>query len=145
MSHTHFLYHIVFGTKGRLPLIGEWEPELYRYLAGIIKNHRGEAIEIGGMPDHVHLLVRLDQKTFFPDFMRELKASSSRWSRRHHDDAFAWQRRYGAFTVSESASVAVRTYIRNQKTHHRKRSFEEEYRSFLERHRIEFDERYIWD
>lgn len=76
MSHTRFLYHIVFATKDRVPLISEnWETDLYRYLAGIIKNHDGEAIEIGGIADHIHLLVRLEPKTSFSDFMRELKAS----------------------------------------------------------------------
>jgi putative transposase len=120
MSHTHFLLHIVFGTKDRLPMIGEWENELHKYLAGIVKNLSGEAIEIGGMPDHQHLLARLDLKTSFPDFMRELKSSSSRWIRNNYRPTFGWQRRYGAFTVSESVSDVVRKYIKNQKQHHNK-------------------------
>ena len=144
MSHTHFLYHIVFGTKDRLPLIGEsWENELYRYLAGIVKGHGGEAIEINGMPEHAHLFVRLPPCDF-PAFMRELKASSSKWAKKHNAK-FAWQRRYGAFTVSESAADSVREYIRNQKIHHGKRTFEEEYAGLLRNHKIEFDEKYLWD
>ena len=146
MSHTHFLFHIVFGTKDRMPLISEtWEKELYKYLGGIIRNHSGEPIEINGMPDHAHVLTRLDLKTPFPDFMRELKSSSSRWIRSNHQPKFSWQRRYGAFTVSESASDAVRKYIRNQKEHHQKRNFEEEYKSLLNNHKIAFDERYLWE
>jgi len=121
MSHIHFLYHIVFGTKDRLPMISQtWEPDLYRYLAGIVKNRSGEPIEINGMPDHMHLLVRLDPVEKFPDFMRALKANSSKWVRRHYQPKFAWQRRYGAFTVSESVSAKVRKYIRMQKEHHGK-------------------------
>lgn len=82
MSHSHLLYHIVFGTKDRFPLISEsWEAELYGYLGGIVKNQKGRAIEINGMPDHVHLLVRLEPCDF-PAFMRELKASSSKWAKR---------------------------------------------------------------
>src|SRR5215470_2869909 len=131
MSHTHFLFHIVFGTKDRLPTIGDWESELYKYLAGIVKNLGGETIEIGGTPDHVHLLVRLALNTSFPDFMRELKAGSSRWVRRNHRPTFGWQRRYGAFTVSESASDTVRKYIHTQKEHHSKQNFEDEYKMLL--------------
>ena len=145
MSHTHFLYHIVFGTKHRAPLISAtWESELYLYLGGIIKNHNGEAIEINGMPDHVHLFTRLPPVGEFSIFMRDLKASSSRWAKRH-EPKFAWQRRYGAFTVSESASAAVRKYIRDQKQHHSKQNFEDEYRGLLRLHKIEFDERDLWE
>ena len=144
MSHTRFLYHIVFGPKDRLPLIAaSWENELHRYLAGIVKGQGGEAIEINGMTDHGHLLVRLEPGDF-PTFMRELKARSSKWAKRH-EPKFAWQRRYGAFTVSESAANAVRDYIRRQKEHHGNRTFEEEYAGLLRNHQIEFDEKYLWD
>ena len=146
MSYTHFLFHVVFGTKDRMPLIrGTWENELYKYMGGIIKNHSGEPIEIGGMPDHVHLHVRLELKETFPDQMRSLKASSSKWVRTNFDPKFSWQRRYAAFTVSESASDSVRNYIRGQKEHHRKQLFEDEYRSLLIKHNVQFDERYLWD
>lgn len=144
MSHTHFLYHIVFGTKDRLPMIDvSWENELYRYLAGIVKGQGGEAIEINGMPEHVHVFARL-RPCDFPAFMRELKASSSKWAKRHNPK-FAWQRRYGAFTVSESAAESVREYIREQKQRHAKRTFEEEYTGLLRNHKIAFDEEYLWD
>jgi putative transposase len=146
MSHTHFLFHIVFATKERLPLISPaWEAELYKYLGGIIKNREGEAIEINGTPDHAHIFARLTLKEPFPDFMRETKASSSLWIRQHHDPKFQWQRRYGAFSVSESASDAVRRYIRGQKGHHGAQNFEDEYKELLKRHRVDFDERYLWE
>ncbi len=144
MSHTRFLFHIVFATKDRIPLISRsWETDLYRYMAGIIKAIGGDAIEINGMSDHVHILVRLEPGDF-PAFMRELKASSSKWAKRHQPK-FAWQRRYGAFTVSESAVEAVRKYIRDQELHHRKRTFEDEYVELLRRHNVEFDEKYVWE
>jgi REP element-mobilizing transposase RayT len=97
------------------------------------------------MPDHVHLLIRLEPVDKFPDFMRELKASSSRWVKRNHQPKFAWQRRYGAFTVSESAVERVRAYIQGQKEHHAGKSFEDEYKGLLRAHKIEFDNKYLWD
>ncbi|MEQ1606907.1 MAG: IS200/IS605 family transposase [Pyrinomonadaceae bacterium] len=145
MSHTHFLYQIVFATKDRLPLIRrESEHELYSYLSGIVKNCGGLSLEINGMPDHVNLLIRLGADLKFADFMRELKAGSSRWVRQRFDPKFSWQRRYGAFTVSESAADEVRRYIRAQKEHHRAQTFEDEYRGLLIKHGVEFDERYLW-
>jgi REP element-mobilizing transposase RayT len=106
------IYHIIFATKDRFPMIAStWEEELYRYLVGIVKNHKGVVIAINGTPDHVHLLVVL-QPCDFPAFMRELKASSSKWAKQHNSK-FSWQRRYGAFTVSESAVETVRDYIHN--------------------------------
>ncbi|MBK9155817.1 MAG: IS200/IS605 family transposase [Chloracidobacterium sp.] len=144
MSHTRMIYHIIFATKDRFPMIGSsWEEELYRYLAGIVKNHKGVVIAINGTPDHVHLLVVLPPSDF-PAFMRELKASSSKWAKRHFAK-FSWQRRYGAFTVSESAVETVGDYIRRQKEHHKRRTFEAEYTELLRRHSIEFDEAYLWD
>jgi len=122
----------------------EWERELFGYLSGITKNCGGTSLEINGISDHVHLLVRLEAQLAFADFMRELKAGSSRWVRQNHDPKFSWQRRYGAFTVSESGSDKVRQYIRDQKQHHHTQSFEDEYRNLLVKHNVGFDERYLW-
>jgi putative transposase len=96
------------------------------------------------MPDHVHLLVRLEPVEKFSDFIRDLKASSSKWAKQKQPK-FGWQRRYGGFTVSESVSNSVRNYIRGQKEHHKKQSFRDEYKSLLRLHKIDFDERYLWD
>ena len=120
-----------------------WETELYRYLGGIVKGWKGIPIEINGMPDHVHLLVLL-VACDFSAFMRELKASSSKWAKRH-DPGFGWQRRYGAFTVSESVVDKVRDYIKTQKRHHAKQSFEDEYIALLNKHGVEYDREYLWD
>ena len=145
MSHTHFLFHIVFATKDRKPLIAaEWESELHAYLSGIIKNLGGQTLDINGMPDHVHIVTQLDLMIGFPNLMREVKASSSKWVRRNRLHDFNWQRRYGAFTVSESALDTVRRYVRNQKSHHLGQSFEDEYRSLLQKHRIAFEDKYLW-
>lgn len=145
MSHTHFLYHVVFGTKDRLPLISAgWEDELFRYLGGIVKGHEGVPIAINGVADHVHLLLRLKPVEKFSDFMRELKAGSSKWVKDRHEPTFSWGKRYGAFTVSESVSGSVRRYIQMQKVHHGKLTFEEEYRKLLVLHNIDFEDRYLW-
>src|SRR5688500_13973253 len=146
MSYTHLLFHIVYGTKNRLPLISEsWESALYTQMGGIVRNHSGVAIEINGMPDHVHLLVRLEPIRAVADFMSKLKSLSSGWTRRTHEPLFRWQRRYAAFSVSESASDAVRNYIRKQKAHHAKQSFEGEYTELLRLHRVAFNEQRIWE
>lgn len=120
-----------------------WENELYRYLGGIVRGLKGIAIEINGMPDHVHLLVLL-AACDFPAFMRKLKTGSSKWAKRHNPN-FSWQRRYGAFSVSSSVAEKVRKYIKNQKYHHARQSFENEYVELLEKHGVEFDRQYLWD
>ena len=146
MSYAQLYFHIVFGTKDHVPLISaKWEAELYRYIGGIIKGQKGELIEINGIPDHIHILLRLSPVVAISILMRELKANSSKWVRRTHQPKFGWQRRYGAFSVSESGVDRVRDYIKRQKVHHQKQTFEDEYRELLRLHGIEFDERYLWD
>lgn len=146
MSYAQLYFHIVFGTKDHLPLIAHrWEDEMYRYLGGILRGQKCESIEINGMPEHVHVLTRASPVVAISDLLRELKANSSRWVRRTHDPKFGWQRRFGAFTVSESAVDTVRRYIQRQKIHHQKQTFENEYRELLRLHGIEFDDRYLWD
>lgn len=145
MSHTHLLYHIVFATKDRLPIIAdEWRDELHRYLAGTINNLGGTTIVVGGVSDHVHILVRLKPNVALSDFMRELKANSSKWASKTKFPNFAWQARFGAFTVSESQAAKVRAYIQNQEEHHRKKDFAEEYKSLLKAHAVEFDDKHLW-
>ncbi len=144
MSHTFslLLYHIVFGTQHRAAFIDlELRDELYPYIAGIVRNERGSLLTIGGMPDHVHLLVRLKPTASVADFLRSVKANSSRWvhERAHPPRRFGWQEGYAAFTVSESSAAKVCRYIQNQEEHHRRRSFEEEWVDLLKRHGIEFD------
>lgn len=144
MSYTNFLYHIVFGTKGRLPLItNELKPRLHEYLGGTVRGLDGIAFEINGMNDHVHLLVKVKPTVKFSDFIRDLKANSSKRVNEISAGRFAWQRRYGAFTVSESQFEMVRDYIRNQEKHHKKFDFKQEFESLLKANNIEIDE-YLW-
>ena len=144
---TNFLYHVVWSTKGRAPLITDDIKEpLYMYIGGIIRNQGGKAIEIGGMPDHVHCLVRFPARKAVSDILRAIKSDSSGWvNRERSSDRFAWQTGYGGFTVSQSQVDKVRRYIRTQEEHHRERSFKSELISLLRKHGVDYDERYLWD
>ncbi len=144
---TNLLYHIVFSTKHRIPLITEdiQEP-LYRYVGGIIRGEGGSQLEIGGTPDHVHILARFPARKSVSDMLRHIKASSSKWlNDKGREDRFAWQEGYGAFSVSQSRVPAVRRYLENQEEHHRRWSFKQELISLLEKHGVEYDERYLWN
>ncbi len=144
---TNLLYHLVFSTKGRIPLIDdEIQAPLYDYMGGIIRNQGGKAIEIGGMPDHVHCLARFPARKAVSDMLRALKSDSSGWvNRERPGDRFSWQTGYGAFTVSHSQVGKVRKYIKTQEKHHRERSFEMELLALLIKHGVEYDEQYLWD
>ena len=143
---TNLLIHVVFSTKGREPLITpELLPRLHRQLGALIRNDGSVALGIGGTEDHVHVLLRLPPKIALSDLLRNVKALSSRWARETSGRAFAWQAGYGAFSVSESVAPEVLRYIADQREHHRTVSFQDEFRAFLRRHNMEFDERYVWD
>jgi len=146
-SYTCLHYHLVFSTKNRTPTITpEIRPRLWEYLGGIVRGHKGIPIQIGGTHDHVHLLLTLRQEPALSDFLRDLKAGSSGWMHDTFPNAggFWWQSGYGAFTVSHSALDAVKAYIATQDEHHRKRTFQEEFRAMLVKHGIAFDEKYLW-
>ena len=140
--------HIIFSTKNRLPLItADIESGLHAYLGGIIRELKGTALCINGTADHVHIPGKTPKMTSDSDFMRTLKANSTGWVKRKEPSmrTFAWQEGYGWFSVSASNVAAVKNYIAGQKEHHRKVSFKEEFVAFLERHEIEYDERYLWE
>jgi REP-associated tyrosine transposase len=150
VSHTHTClhYHLVFRPKNRTRSITPAiQTRLHEYLAGIVRGANGVPIQIGGTADHAHLLVTLNQNLSLADFMRELKAGSSGWVHDTFPEArdFKWQSGYGAFTVSHSAVESAKAYIANQEEHHRKLSFQDEFRALLERHEIQFEEKYLWD
>ena len=146
-TYTCLHYHLIFSTKHREPIITpDVRPRLWEYLGGTVRGLDGIPILVDGTADHVHLLVTLRQLPALADFMRDLKAGASSWV---HDTfpelrGFAWQAGYGAFTVSHSGIDAVKAYIANQEEHHRKQTFQDEFREFLRRHGIEFDEKYLW-
>jgi REP element-mobilizing transposase RayT len=145
-THTKLLYHIVFSTKLRVPSIKPAiAEELHRYIAGIVRGEGGAPIAIGGMPDHVHLLIQLTPIVALADIMRQLKANSSKWMNERHPRTrkFGWQDGYAAFTVSESRISRVSKYIREQESHHRQIPFREELRALLLRHGVEFEEQYL--
>jgi putative transposase len=140
--------HIVFSTKHRQPTLRKEICErLYSYIGGIIRNQKGVLLAAGGMEDHIHLLIQQGKQISIADSVRDIKANSSAWiHEQFHDLAnFAWQSGYGAFAVSFSNIDAVKKYIDRQEEHHRKRTYQEEFLELLKRHRIEFDERYLWD
>lgn len=147
-SLSNLLTHVVFSTKNRDPLLaGPAGTEIHPYLAGVLNNTNCPSIQVGGVSDHVHLFLRLSRTVSISDVIETVKTSSSKWIKtkgREYAD-FHWQSGYGAFSVSQSDADAVITYIRNQPEHHRKMTFQEEYRKFLERYQITYDERYVWD
>jgi putative transposase len=147
-SFTQLTYHVVFGTKYRRPSItGDIRDRLYEYIGGTLRAKKGHLIEIGGMADHVQLLAHLSPTLAIADVIRDLKATSSGWLNEMPDrpQHFEWQKGYGAFSVSYSHVETVQTYIRNQEEHHRTKSFEEEYVSFLDRHGIEYRPEYLFE
>ncbi|MBB3206609.1 REP element-mobilizing transposase RayT [Rhodopirellula rubra] len=140
--------HIVFSTKGRKPFLKSdvQRERLHAYLSGICKNQNSPAIVIGGVEDHVHLLCRLGKTIEIAKLARNLKSDSSEWVKKDLSiKNFYWQTGYGAFSVSPSHIAALTKYIENQGEHHRKESFQIEFRRLCAKYGVEIDERYVWD
>lgn len=146
-SHQHLLYHIVFSTKERRPLLRDdtFRENTWGYMAGICKKLDGHAVKIGGYYDHAHVLVRIPAKIAVADFVRILKANTSKHINESRDAVlkFHWQDGYGAFTVSRSQEKEVASYIEQQLQHHSKLDFNNELVLLLKKHEIEFDEKYL--
>jgi putative transposase len=143
MAHTYAqtLVHVVFSTKERCKLISKAsQPRLWGYMAGVCKRERIFVQEIGGMEEHIHMLIQLPAPLSLSDAILEIKTSSSRWM----GHSFAWQRGFGSFSVSASNVGAVVRYIRTQEAHHRKMDFDEEFIALLKKHGVEFDPRYVF-
>jgi REP element-mobilizing transposase RayT len=146
MSHTYTceLFHCVFPTKERRNLITEeMELRLWPFLGGIARKNGFKTIAIGGIADHVHLLLSLPASMALAKAMQLLKGGSSKWMN-ENGIKFAWQEGYGAFTVGVSQQEQTISYINRQHEHHRKRTFEEEFLAFLKKHGIEYDPKYVW-
>jgi REP element-mobilizing transposase RayT len=138
--------HLIFSTKKREPLIiPDLRTRLFAYLAGTLNELDCPAIEVGGVADHVHILFLLSKTLSLSKAVEEVKKSSSKWAKENGEPRFYWQNGYGAFSVSLSNESKVVQYIAGQEEHHRVRTFEEEFRDFLRRHRMKWDERYVWD
>jgi len=140
--------HIVFSTKHREPLIfPPYEQELHNKLAGICQTYECHPIKVGGYTDHVHILCMLSKKTALMTLVEKIKATSSKWIKTKHEllENFYWQNGYGGFSVSPDDVESISAYIANQHQHHSKIHFQDEYRSILKEHKVEYDERYVWD
>ncbi len=142
------LIHVIFSVKDRAPMLGVTiRPALHAYLATVARNADCECYRVGGVADHVHLAVRQSRTVTVAKLVEVLKTSSSKWLKSQSPDltGFSWQRGYGVFSVGPANLDDLRLYIDNQEEHHRTRTFQEEYRNFLTKYGIEYDERYVWD
>jgi REP element-mobilizing transposase RayT len=138
--------HCVFSTKGRQRMItAQLQKRLWPYIGGIARENKMTALIVNGVADHVHVLLALPSTIAIAKAVQSIKGGSSKWIHETFPDqrTFAWQEGYGAFSVSVSDKTIA--YIENQAEHHRTKSFQEEFLAFLKRHRVEYDERYIWD
>jgi REP element-mobilizing transposase RayT len=147
-SLSFLLVHVVFSTRDRADSIAsEVRPALFGYLATVARNRDCECYRVGGVADHVHLAIRISRTISVADLVEDLKTSSSKWMKTQLPQLtdFAWQRGYGAFSVGPADLEALVQYIEGQEEHHRTRTFQEEYRAFLTRYGVVFDERYLWD
>ena len=145
-SFVQIYVHITFRTKNSINFISEEiEEELYSYIGDILRNYSSISIQIGGMSDHIHLLCTLPKTMALPKLVEEVKKSSSKWMKTKGSkyEKFFQQDGYGGFSVSSSKMETVKRYILSQKEHHRKMSFIEEYKRFLDEYGIEYDDKYI--
>jgi putative transposase len=147
-SLSRVLVHLIFSTKYRKPsLTPEIREELYPYLAVVLRDNDCPSLRVGGVEDHVHMLFGLSRRLAVADVVELVKTSSSKWlkTKWSHLAKFHWQAGYGAFSVSQSKADSVVRYIRGREAHHRRISFQDEFRTTLDRHGVVYDERYVWD
>ena len=145
--YSQIYIQIVFSVKGRQSMISQkWEEELYKYIIGIVTNNKQKLLAINGMPDHIHILIGMRPSCRLSDLVREIKKSSNSFinEKKFIKTKFKWQEGYGAFSYSHSAFGNVIDYIKNQKEHHRKVTFREEYLNFLKKFEIEYKEEYLF-
>ena len=149
-SFARVLVHLIFSTKNREPFIDDSiMPSLHAYIMGIFDEIGCPSIQVGGVSDHVHLVFGLSRTYTIAQVVETVKTSSSKWikaaERGQRYANFHWQSGYGAFSVSQSGLDDVIAYVRNQAEHHKEMTFQDEYRRFLERYKVDYDERYVWD
>jgi putative transposase len=147
-SLVKILVHIVFSTKNRADLIlPKIENDLYSYINGIVENNKSKLILANGTTNHVHLLVSLGKTIDISELVGDIKRDSSKWVKEKSKNFqnFYWQEGYGAFSIGQSQISDVMKYIANQKEHHQKKDFKDEFRALLRKYEVEYDERYIWD
>jgi REP element-mobilizing transposase RayT len=147
MSYVSAYFHCVFSTKDRRPLIRpELRGRLWPFLGGIAHQNKMKTLEIGGVEDHIHMLLSLPATLPVAKAMQLMKGGSSKWIHETFSDQwrFAWQEEYGAFSVSVSQLDKTIAYIRSQPEHHRRMTFQEEFQALLKKHGVEYDVRYLW-
>ena len=142
------IVHVIFSTKERRPFIEpDTRPKLHAYLATVARNAGCDAYRVGGVADHVHLAIRLSRTITIADLVETLKTSSSKWLKTQSPglDEFSWQRGYGCFSVGPSDLDALCAYIDHQEEHHKTRTFQDEFRMFLEKYGVKYEEAYVWN
>lgn len=148
-SLSNILVHIVFSTKDRVPFLRDavLRSEMHAVIGGTSKSLKCPPIIVGGIEDHIHLLAQQARTISLSDWVKELKRVTSIWVKNRSTEAteFGWQAGYGAFSVSHSQSPIVSKYIQDQESHHQAKDFKTEFREFLMRHEVDYDERYVWD
>jgi len=146
-SYTQIHLQVIFAVKKRTGLIQkEWKDELYKYITGIVQAQEHKLLAINGMPDHLHIFFGMRPIQSLSDLMQHIKQDSSKWvnQKKFIKEKFEWQEGYGAFSYSKSQVSRVISYIQNQESHHRKITFLDEYKKFLENFGVDYDERYIF-
>lgn len=145
-SLSRVIIHIIFSTKNRQKfLIDEIRGRLHAYLATVLRDKGSVVFKVGGTSDHVHIACSLTRTFSQSDLIKKLKVSSTKWMKENFDESFSWQTGYGVFSIGESQLSALVSYIENQVEHHRMKSFKDEFRTFLNKYNINFDEQYVWE
>ena len=145
-TFTQIYLHLVFAVQNRMSLIQpEWKNELYKYITGIVQNNKHKLIAINGMPDHIHIAVGYKPHQLIPDLLQDVKGNSSKWinEKKFVRAKFNWQSGYGAFSFSHSHMDRVAKYIQNQEKHHKRKTFQDEYKELLQKYDVRYDERFI--
>ncbi len=146
-TYTQIYIHYVFAVQNRKSLISpKWENELYKYITGIVQKYEHKLLIVNGVQDHLHILVRMSPKQSSSDLMYNVKRSSSMWINDNKlvQHKFNWQEGFGGFSVSNNEVASKIKYIENQKSHHKKSTFKEEYKQFLKENNIDYEEKYIF-
>jgi REP element-mobilizing transposase RayT len=147
-TYSQIYLQVVFAVKGRKSLIqSEWKEELYKYICGVVNGKKEKVYAIGGVADHIHILLSVKPNILLSDLVRDIKCNSSKWinERQYVDGKFQWQEGFGAFSYTHWHLDTIINYINNQEDHHKKKSFKDEYLEFLEKFYIEYDEKYLFE
>ena len=147
-TYSQIYLQVVFAVKGRKSLIqSEWKDELYKYICGVVNGKKEKVYAIGGVADHIHILLSVKPNILLSDLVRDIKCNSSKWinERQYVIGKFQWQEGFGAFSYTHWHLDTIINYINNQEDHHKKKSFKDEYLEFLEQFYIEYDEKYLFE